>query len=154
MLTFDGGVRLVVRLLHVHRMSSLVLLHLLVLHAVDVVHDHLLRRVRHLLGVHRLLRWVLGLLQMHLLILNSGRFGAFASVALRVSKRRLAGSLALGGATDGDRGLTPASRELRLRSARYTQSLSVVLRLVMAQMVHLRQGVLLVHRRGVVAVRP
>ena len=48
--------------LHLHREGSLVvLLHLLLLlHAVHVVHYHLLRR--DLLGVHGLLGWVLRLL--------------------------------------------------------------------------------------------
>lgn len=149
-LFFDAGVRLVVRLLHVHGVSSLVLLHLilhlLVLHTIHVVHDHLLGVVWHFLGIHGLLWRVLSLLQMNLLILNSGRFGAFAREGLWVSKRRLARCLALRAAADGNCRLSRAARKLRLRSASYAQSLPVVLRLLMAQMVHLRQGVLLVHR--------
>ena len=58
-------------LLHVH--GHLLVL-LLLLHAIHVVHDHLLGTRRYLLLVHGLLRRVLGLLQVHLLILSdSGR---------------------------------------------------------------------------------
>ena len=50
-----------------------VLAHLLVvlsaLHTINVIDDHLLLRIHHFLGVHRLLRWVLSLLKMHFLVL-------------------------------------------------------------------------------------
>ena len=58
---------LLLLVLHVHRHL------LLLLHAIHVVHDHLLGARGDLLLVHGLLGRVLGLLQVHLLILNSSR---------------------------------------------------------------------------------
>ena len=56
-------------LLHVHGH----LLLLLLLHAIHVVHDHLFGARGDLLLVHGLLGRVLGLLEVHLLILNARR---------------------------------------------------------------------------------
>ena len=61
---------LLMLLLHVH--GHLLVL-LLLLHAIHVVHDHLFGARGDLLLVHGLLGRVLGLLEVHLLILNARR---------------------------------------------------------------------------------
>ena len=100
---------LLMLLLHVH--GHLLVL-LLLLHAIHVVHDHLLRARRNLLLVHRLLRRMLSLLQVHLLILDSGR--SFRLTRLLLSQVRLARRLALRTTTDRNGRLCGRARQFRL----------------------------------------
>ena len=60
---------------HLHGVGPLVvlLLHLLLLHPVHVVHDHLFLRLSHFLRVDRLLGRVLRLLHVHFLVLACAR---------------------------------------------------------------------------------
>lgn len=91
---------------------------LLLLHAVHVVHDHLFGARGDLLLVHGLLGRVLGLLEVHLLILNARR--SFGLGRLLLGQIRLARRLALRGTADRNGRLGGRTRQLRLRGAGHT----------------------------------
>jgi len=119
-----------------------------VLHTVHIIHNHLLLRGRiYLLRIHGLLGWVLHLLQMHFLVLNSRCFGAFTREVLGVAQSGLACRLALCGAIDSDCGLAMATSELLFRRASNTQTLSVVMSVSavvpVTRVVHLGEGMVL-----------
>ena len=102
---------LLLLVLHVHRH---LLLLLLLLHAVHVVHDHLLGAGGDLLLVHGLLGRVLRLLQVHLLVLHDAGCSLRLGRLAVLGQVRLARRLALRGARDRDGGLRGRARQLRL----------------------------------------
>jgi len=64
-------------------------LHLLLLHARHILHEHLLLRAHDLLGVHGGLGWVPHLLQVHFLVLHAPCLRAFRRVVLLHVRRSL-----------------------------------------------------------------
>ena len=122
----------VLLVMHVYHGSIWVLLMLLnlllMLDHVDVFHNVCIWG-GDLLRVHRLLRRVLRLLQVHLLVLSSGRLRHLRVEALLARQSRLAGIFALFRPTDRDCGLAVggSAGELRLRSACYSESLRMLM---------------------------
>jgi len=115
-------------LLDLHRegpvMCVLLLLDvLLLLHAVHVVHYHLLRG--DLLRVHRLLRWVLDLLEVDFLVLNCG-----CPAGLALGKVVHSWVLAFRCSADGNGRFGTTLSHLRLGGALHGQTLRVPAQLV------------------------
>lgn len=128
---------------HLHGVGCLVvlLLHLLLLHAVDVVHDHLLLGLGNFLRVDGLLRRVLRLLHVHFLVLTlARRLAALRGVQGRCAllrQVRMARILPLGRPANGDCRLALTRGQLRFGCASYTYSSAHLLVLLRTQMVHL-----------------
>lgn len=104
---------------------------LLVLDPVYVVEEHLLLVAHDFLRVHRRLRWVSNLLDVHFRILNSTGFWAFAVVLLHIRS-----SLTLWGTSDCDRRLSDSSRQFLLWGTSDAKPLHTLTRNLAAKMIH------------------
>lgn len=104
---------------------------LLVLDPVHVVEEHLLLVAHDFLRVHRRLRWVSNLRDVHFRILNSTGFWAFAVVLLHIWS-----SLTLWGTSDCDGRLSDSSRQFLLRGTSDAKPLHTLTRNLAAKMIH------------------